>query len=153
MTTFEGSFLGDASRLPPDARLECNICWHVYDPAWQILPGTAFADLPPHWHYPNCDGAREQSWFWMTDVDLSNPSARLEATLRHIAETRMVGMAMVNPILAVEAVGFRPMGQEWVGVLITPWSMNLISLPAAVTHWEKASSGTKREMPPPLGHL
>ncbi len=65
MTTFEGSFLGDSSRLPPDARLECKICWHVYDPAegdpvWQIPPGTAFADLPPHWRCPNCDGAREQ---------------------------------------------------------------------------------------------
>ncbi|MFZ3043134.1 MAG: rubredoxin [Thiobacillus sp.] len=65
MNTFEGSFLGDASRLPPAARLECKICWHVYDPAegdpvWQAPPGTAFADLPSHWRCPNCDGAREQ---------------------------------------------------------------------------------------------
>ena len=42
---------GDRSQVPPDARLECKICWWVYDPAegdavWQIPPGTAFADLP-----------------------------------------------------------------------------------------------------------
>lgn len=62
---FEGSFLGDTSRLPPDAKLECKICWYVYDPdigdtVWQIPTGTAFASLPEHWRCPNCDGAREQ---------------------------------------------------------------------------------------------
>ena len=57
---FEGSYLGDAARLPAEAKLECKICWWVYDPAegdavWQIPPGTAFADLPGHWRCPQCD--------------------------------------------------------------------------------------------------
>lgn len=65
MNTFEGSFLGDAGRIAPDSRLECKICWHVYDPAEgdpvnQIPPGTPFAALPDNWRCPNCDGAREQ---------------------------------------------------------------------------------------------
>ena len=30
---FEGSYLGDRARLPAAARLECKICWWVYDPA------------------------------------------------------------------------------------------------------------------------
>jgi rubredoxin len=65
MSTFEGSFLGDASRLASDVRLECRTCWHVCDPVegnplWQIPPGPSFADLPLHWRSPNCDGAREQ---------------------------------------------------------------------------------------------
>ena len=30
---FEGSYLGDRARLPAGARLECKICWWVYDPA------------------------------------------------------------------------------------------------------------------------
>ena len=43
----------------PATRLECGICWTVYDPAegdsvWQIPPGTPFADLPAHWTCPNC---------------------------------------------------------------------------------------------------
>lgn len=64
-TGFEGSYLGDRTRLPADARLECKICWTVYDPAegdpqGQIPPGTAFADLPAHWTCPNCEGAAEQ---------------------------------------------------------------------------------------------
>ena len=61
---FEGSYLGDASRIVDNARLECKICWHVYDPAqgdpvWQVPPGTAFAALPDHWRCPECDGSRD----------------------------------------------------------------------------------------------
>ncbi|MCI4663043.1 MAG: rubredoxin [Neomegalonema sp.] len=61
---FAGTYGGDNSKIAPSARLECKICWHVYDPAvgddfWQIPPGTAFADLPDHWSCPNCDGRRE----------------------------------------------------------------------------------------------
>ena len=61
----EAPFPGDDRRIPQDARLECRICWHVYDPAEgdpvaQIPPGTPFAELPPHWRCPKCDAAREQ---------------------------------------------------------------------------------------------
>ena len=48
-----------AGRIGPATRLECKVCWHVYDPAlgdevWQIPPGTAWSELPPHWSCPNC---------------------------------------------------------------------------------------------------
>lgn len=41
-------------------RMECGICWHVYDPpegdpVWQIEPGTPFSALPEDWRCPNCD--------------------------------------------------------------------------------------------------
>ena len=29
----QAPFPGDDRRIPQDARLECRICWHVYDPA------------------------------------------------------------------------------------------------------------------------
>ncbi len=62
---FEGSYLGNRDVLKPGSRLECKICWWVYDPAvgdpqWQIPPGTPFAELPPHWRCPNCDCDAEQ---------------------------------------------------------------------------------------------
>ncbi len=65
MKTFEGSYMGDASRVPDEARMECKICWYVYDPAqgddyWQIPPGTPFTRLPGHWRCPECDGSRDQ---------------------------------------------------------------------------------------------
>ena len=62
---FEGSYLGDRARLPHDARMECKICWYVYDPAcgdaqWQVGPGTPFSALPPHWSCPQCEGSADQ---------------------------------------------------------------------------------------------
>ena len=49
--------------IGPGTRLECGICWTVYDPSagdevWQISPGTSFADLPPHWTCPNCSAEK-----------------------------------------------------------------------------------------------
>lgn len=45
-------------------RMECRICWHVYDPALgdelgQIAPGAPFEALPPHWRCPRCDAPKE----------------------------------------------------------------------------------------------
>jgi rubredoxin len=47
------------STVSAAARLECKVCWHVYDPAlgdpvWQIPPGTPFSALPEHWTCPIC---------------------------------------------------------------------------------------------------
>ncbi|MGE5369427.1 MAG: rubredoxin [Chloroflexota bacterium] len=44
-------------------RMECGVCWSVYDPAegdpvWQIPPGTPFSQLPEGWRCPTCDAAR-----------------------------------------------------------------------------------------------
>ncbi|MBI4989793.1 MAG: rubredoxin [Rhodocyclales bacterium] len=62
---FEGSYLGDSERIAAGSRLECGICWWVYDPAagdpvWQVAPGTPFAALPAHWSCPNCDAPRHK---------------------------------------------------------------------------------------------
>ena len=56
-----GSFGGDTSKIDDDTKLECKICWYVYDPAagdeyWQIPAGTPFSKLPEHWTCPECDG-------------------------------------------------------------------------------------------------
>jgi rubredoxin len=53
---------GAAARLDDATRLECRICWYVYDPAEgdpqeQIPPGTPFLKLPAHWRCPQCDSA------------------------------------------------------------------------------------------------
>lgn len=62
---FEGSYLGDDGRLADDARLECGICWWVYDPAEgdavnQIPAGTPFSRLPDHWTCPECDAPKHK---------------------------------------------------------------------------------------------
>jgi rubredoxin len=57
--SFGRSEAGDADRM------ECGVCWSVYDPAegdlvWQIPPGTPFSRLPQEWRCPNCDAPRER---------------------------------------------------------------------------------------------
>ena len=65
MKTFEGSYLGDRSKIGPTTRLECKVCWYVYDPAqgdsvWQIPAGTPFTELPAHWACPVCACLQDQ---------------------------------------------------------------------------------------------
>lgn len=61
-----------------------------------------------------------------------DPSVLVEAAFRRIQAERMSGLPLLNPALAVAAVGFeRRDGQEWRGVLLTPWGINLLLLPAA----------------------
>lgn len=88
----------------------------------------------------------------MTDAPTpDNPASRLEAVFRHIADTRMAGVAILNPALEVEAVGFRRWGDDWVGVLITPWFMSLLCLPGTASAQPIQASGSKQELALPSG--
>lgn len=54
------STTGESARLSDSTRLECRICWYVYDPSEgdpqeQIEPGTPFLNLPDYWRCPQCD--------------------------------------------------------------------------------------------------
>src|SRR5512138_187554 len=57
---------------------------------------------------------------------------RLEAAFGHVAATRMQGLSLLNTVLRVEAVGFDVLPHEpgiALGVLVTPWFMNLLRVP------------------------
>lgn len=55
----------------------------------------------------------------------------LQQTFEHIARTRMAGLPLAHPRLAVGCVGFHAEadGTFALGVLVTPWCMNLVRLP------------------------
>ena len=54
---------------------------------------------------------------------------KLESIFEEIAQTRMRDVPIINPALRVEVVGFREWEGRWIGVLVTPWMMNLVLLP------------------------
>ena len=58
-------------------------------------------------------------------------STDLAARFCDIHERRMQGLPFINTQLEVEAIGFREFQDFEIGVLITPWFMNLILLPSA----------------------
>jgi len=59
-----------------------------------------------------------------------NPSAQVEATFRRIQAERMAGLPLLNPALEVAALGFARHENDWRGVLVTPWCVDLLLLPA-----------------------
>lgn len=54
----------------------------------------------------------------------------LEQRFSTIQAERMQDMPMLNPALEVRAVGFQRWQNHCLGILITPWFMNLVLLPA-----------------------
>ncbi|PVV06317.1 MAG: hypothetical protein B6D77_16105 [gamma proteobacterium symbiont of Ctena orbiculata] len=68
----------------------------------------------------------------------------LECQFRHIQQERMQGLPLLNPALHVEAVGFCKWNEYCLGVLITPWFMNLMLLPPEGDSWETMGVGDKQ---------
>lgn len=139
---FEGSYLGASDRISPRAVMECKICWTPYDPAEgddtrQVLPGTAFLDLPADWSCPGCSAPKAQ---FLVREDPGAPeaaamaererrTAALVADFTEVFHAKMRELPMVNRALHVQAVGFQPHDGGFLGVLVAPWFMNLVLLP------------------------
>lgn len=137
-------FDNNTDAVPPGGRMECGVCWYVFDPAvgddvWQIPAGTPFSALPDHWRCPECD--TEKSKFLALDVvaDSANNGqddvASLIKAYRRVDQERMQDIPFRNTHLTVEAVDFQPWQGDQLGVIITPWFMNLVLLAGAESDW------------------
>ena len=64
----------------------------------------------------------------MIPPDITALSRSLEEHFRHVHATQMQDVPLLNPLLQVEAVDFQtlPDNAGIIGVLITPWFMNLL---------------------------
>jgi [NiFe] hydrogenase assembly HybE family chaperone len=88
----------------------------------------------------------------MTDaiVLLPDPSERLVGAFREVA-ARMHSLPVCNAALDVEAVAFAPWEDAWLGVMLTPWCMNLMLLPRDLARWRPLPAGAKRSYRFPAG--
>jgi [NiFe] hydrogenase assembly HybE family chaperone len=82
----------------------------------------------------------------------ADPSAALEAVYRRAGE-RMRGLGIVNEALAVEAVGFAPWAGHWLGVMVTPWFMNVVLAPRLRDAWPRILPGDKHRERLPAGEF
>ncbi|WP_040838936.1 [NiFe]-hydrogenase assembly chaperone HybE [Thiothrix nivea] len=73
--------------------------------------------------------------------------AGLETYFREVEHTRMRDVPILNPRLQVEAVSFQPLDDGWLGVLISPWFMNLVWLPSVETGVVAAPDTLTLELP------
>jgi [NiFe] hydrogenase assembly HybE family chaperone len=78
--------------------------------------------------------------------------AALEARFAEIDVQSMRGLPLRNAALTVEAVGFAPCAADaLLGVLVTPWFMNLVLLPLAPERIDPARYGRAETIPLPGG--
>ncbi len=75
----------------------------------------------------------------------------LEQVFERVQRERMQGIPVLNPALKVQGVGFESWGDHCLGVLITPWFMNLVLLPHEGETWTDLSIGDKVEQVFPSG--
>ncbi len=69
----------------------------------------------------------------------SDPSVLIEAIFARIQRERMADIDLLNPALSVAAIGFARHADDWRGVLVTPWGIRLLLLPA-VAGWPVPAS-------------
>jgi len=82
-----------------------------------------------------------------------NPGAAVEAWFARVARERMGGLPFLNPRLRVEVLGMRRVAGDWLGGLITPWSIQLLLLPGGGTLWQDISAGLRRRVALPVGEM
>jgi [NiFe] hydrogenase assembly HybE family chaperone len=80
-----------------------------------------------------------------------SPAAALQARFAAIQQQHMRDMPMVNPALEVEALGFRHWRDHWLGILVTPWFMNLVLMPRLPAHWQPLPERESRHHVFPAG--
>ena len=82
---------------------------------------------------------------------LPSPAAALQARFESIWRGPMADVPLLNPALAVQALGFRPWGEHWLGLLLTPWFMNLVLLPRLPERWRVIGERESRHYVFPAG--
>lgn len=77
---------------------------------------------------------------------------KLEGVFRDIEAQRMRDVPVCNPSLQVAAVGFREWNDYYLGIMLTPWFMNLMLLPREPQALAEAEIGGKRMQAFPSGN-
>ncbi len=84
--------------------------------------------------------------------DLAPRVDQLVRRFREIGESSMRDLPIYNTELSVEAVGFELTGDQWQGVLITPWFMNFMMLTDQSGEVDWQLMGRKTEFSLPCGN-
>lgn len=89
-------------------------------------------------------------------TEVGHIALRLKEAYERVASERMAGIPILNPRLSVEVVGAREWEGLWLGVLVTPWSINLMLLPLEETQraaWAGLAPGSAAKHRFPAGQF
>ncbi|MDE2182713.1 MAG: [NiFe]-hydrogenase assembly chaperone HybE [Alphaproteobacteria bacterium] len=88
----------------------------------------------------------------MTVPDESNHPRVLALVARfQVIDAGMRDLPLYNGKIGIEAIGFRPFGEALLGILLTPWFMNLLLLPVVPQPMEMAALGKSVPVALPAG--
>jgi [NiFe] hydrogenase assembly HybE family chaperone len=73
-----------------------------------------------------------------------SPAAAFRQAFEAVQRGPMRDVPIVNAVLSVETVGFRPWGDHWLGILVTPWCMNLVLAPRIASKWQPVAERESR---------
>ncbi len=70
------------------------------------------------------------------DAVISRISRKLESVFSVICQDRMADIPVLNDKIKIQAVGFQDWNDSYLGVMVTPWFMNLMLLPGKMQNWD-----------------
>lgn len=84
-----------------------------------------------------------------------NPADLLEAHFTALNIAEMQNLPLANPKMSVSAVNFEKWDGHWLGVIVTPWMLNLMLMPGAGQPWPelKEQKGNELALDFPCGPL
>lgn len=87
------------------------------------------------------------------DAEAADLAVRLEAYFQDVLLRAMAGLPICNPALSVACVGFREWRGQALGIVVTPWFMNVVLAPLAGASPVSAKSGETRTVWLPAGKV
>lgn len=76
-------------------------------------------------------------------TDLKTLTRQIEDVFLQIEQEQMQGIPLLNPALKVQTIGFQRYENRTLGIIITPWMMNLLLLPSEDDDWSDLKLGDK----------
>ena len=83
---------------------------------------------------------------------LEEKSALLTKAFKAIHRDRMSDVPILNEKIKVTAIGFQPWQDSYLGVMVTPWFMNLMMLPGEEENWDDLQDLSKLKRVFPSGN-
>jgi [NiFe] hydrogenase assembly HybE family chaperone len=91
------------------------------------------------------------------DAATADIEQRLQEAFERIHQQRMLGLPILHPGLRVAVVGGRRLlsdsQADWLGILLTPWCMNLVLIPGPESTRQLGSVGSTRCVDLPAGRF
>jgi [NiFe] hydrogenase assembly HybE family chaperone len=84
-------------------------------------------------------------------TEMKRAAEMLEDAFERINRESMQDIPIVNRMLQVQALGFQEHEGRVMGVIVTPWLMNLVLLPGEGDNWDQLQLGDRRSIDFPSG--